>query len=50
MTVDPKAERWVEVGSSIAADLAAAVPEALAPILAAGQPKLVLLFLSLIHI
>ncbi|MCX5949150.1 MAG: FIST C-terminal domain-containing protein [Cyanobacteria bacterium] len=49
MTVDPKAERWVEVGSSIAADLAAAVPEALAPILAAGQPKLVLLFCSPIH-
>lgn len=46
---DPKAERWIQVGSSIAPDTTEAIAEALAPICAAGEPKLVLLFCSPIH-
>ncbi len=42
-------ERWIQVGSSILPDSAEAVREALAPIVASGQPKLVLLFCSPSH-
>ncbi|MFZ0407166.1 MAG: FIST N-terminal domain-containing protein [Cyanobium sp.] len=46
---DAKADRWIQVGSSIAADSETAVHEALEPILATGPPKLVLLFCSPVH-
>lgn len=39
-------QRWVRVGSSRSLDPAQAVAEALAPVLAAGPPKLVLMFAS----
>ncbi len=42
-------ERWIQVGGSILLDSEQAVGEALAPILASGQPKLVLLFCSPSH-
>jgi hypothetical protein len=46
---DPGSERWVRVGTSSAADPERAVQEALAPILALGQPKLAILFGSPAH-
>ncbi|MEI6031700.1 MAG: FIST N-terminal domain-containing protein [Synechococcaceae cyanobacterium ELA739] len=46
---DGDSERWIEVGSSIAAASEQAVNEALAPILAAGTPRLVLVFCSPVH-
>jgi hypothetical protein len=46
---DRGSERWIEVGSSIAATSEQAVEEALAPILAAGTPSLVLVFCSPVH-